>query len=265
MTRLMFTQLLLCLFVTLGISQTPCSNCDFSAPCTMSMFDMPICVDDFESSGVGKPFPFKNHTLSMRVDYIITQSMMNTFDVTAMAFDFNDGLGLRTVTAGNTIVVNYTTTGEKTIFWQKCGGGGDCSGTFTVTVKAPSTAYTSPDETWNISTDATWTPTCTAAYTTAENSMFLADDIGTANAYIRFSGDNTTLTKPIVYITGLDVNDVTLTDPSLPPTNNVIRTGGNGWDALTRGMEEAFVDPIDDVETFSQYTVHAISSTKMFV
>ena len=119
----MLTQLLLCLFLTAGYAQSPCTNCDFSAPCTMSMFDLPLCAPDFGDQDKRKPFPFKESILTSTVNFIVSSSMMNNLGLSEMVFDLDDGFGLRTCFPGQEIMTTYAAPGVKEIFWQKCGGG----------------------------------------------------------------------------------------------------------------------------------------------
>lgn len=183
MKSLMFTLFLVCLFVKSGSSQTPCSNCDFSAPCTMSMFDMPICANGFGDQDGRKPFPFKESVLSKRVDFIITQSLLSNMGISEILIDFGDGSGFfGPLPGGTSVEINYPTTGTKTINWITCAQDNSCDGEFTIDIKAPPIDYTPPDEIWNITTEETWTPVCPTAYTTAENAAYTNDEIGAANA-----------------------------------------------------------------------------------
>jgi hypothetical protein len=144
----------------------------------------------------------------------------------SMQFDCDDGLGLRSMSFGQAINVNFSSGGEKVLTIKVTYP----SGTYTSTtkIKVPSSVspsfaaagpppsdYLAPDEVWDIQGDA-WTSSCDGS--SASNS---------GRAYIRFGNGTNKLTHPVIFIDGVDFGRKITVDETR--NNQVIGYGNTGW------------------------------------
>lgn len=111
--------------------------------------------------------------------------------------------------------------------------------TFTVNIKTldvATSAYRRPDEIWELSTPNVFIPStsCSNAYDVSNPDR--QPTRGFANAYIRYANPTLRrLTKPLIFVEGVDFNKNTVCDPDASKT---IRFGDFGWDVFNLGFDE---------------------------
>ncbi|MFN0174144.1 MAG: T9SS type A sorting domain-containing protein [Saprospiraceae bacterium] len=102
-----------------------------------------------------------------------------------------------------------------------------------------SSGYTPPDETWEISSSATYSPPVQGAF--PPGSQFNGNALGGAHAYIKYApAHNGKLLKPLIFVDGIDFNSKTYTY-----NGEIIRHGSTGWDVLVMGNDASQPNPYD--------------------
>ncbi len=147
----------------------------------------------------------------------------------------------------------YATTGDKNIVYNYYYNGLNNTQVLRLKLKETTGTYVLPDERWTITSDATFTPTGADLY--PEGSPYAVENTatGSALACIKYAEGRTSLVKPVIFVAGFDPVQTTITDPSLPAGDNIIRHGGNGWDVFITGADEVFVGEMPDREVFTKY------------
>jgi len=87
-------------------------------------------------------------------------------------------------------------------------------------------SYVSPDTIWSVSVDD-YAPPCNNAYTmdTCEFlSKYATPSSGEAQLYVKLGEGNEEITRPLIFVEGIDFDETTYTDVD----GNIIRHGGNG-------------------------------------
>lgn len=111
--------------------------------------------------------------------------------------------------------------------------------TLKATTSLNGAGYTPPDETWEISSSATYNPPVQGAF--PPGSQFNGNALGGAQAYIKYApAHNGKLLKPLIFVDGIDFNSKTYTH-----NGEVIRHGSTGWDVLVMGNDAAEPNPFD--------------------
>lgn len=254
-TRLIFVfAFLLCLFQTKAqtVQINPCEM-----PAVIGMYDIPLYWgDDFGGNHsplktdrprvLNKRIIFKmpQHLTHLHLKWIKLEHTDDQRFVDAatseIEFDLNDIDDLP-----GTLVFRYK---------YRYNGNNDNHADLEIEVKPTQADYAAPDERWLISTDASYTTSCAAAY--QPDTEFHADnaDIGTAIASVKYAEGHTNLVKPVIFVTGFDPMRTSYTDPdAADPANNVVRHGGNGWDVFMEGAGEGFLGEGPDREKWSKF------------
>jgi len=95
-------------------------------------------------------------------------------------------------------------------------------------------SYVSPDTIWSVSVDD-YAPPCINAYTmdTCEFlSKYATPSSGEAQLYVKLGEGNEEITRPLIFVEGIDFDETTYTDVD----GNIIRHGGNGWENIIQGL-----------------------------
>lgn len=234
---------LMCLVFQLNAQHDLCD-----LPEEMGMYDIPLSISIPFGEGENVILPKKSIVLHERVNLVFPNDFIS---LNWIEINFNNGAGWQEVQEGEALQTTYTTSGLKEIFYKySFSAYGDIEeNSFKIEVKTTSDAYSFPDLTWDISSNATFTLPVANIY--PDDSPFAGNQISTATAYIKYAEGHTALVKPIIFVPGYDPGKISLTDPD--NDDKIIRHGGNGWDTFIRGANEEFVHPTDDRETFRNY------------
>lgn len=96
--------------------------------------------------------------------------------------------------------------------------------------------YESPDEVWTITIDG-FDPPCSNVYPDDPNHplhKYTQNTSGSARAYVKLGDNNDVLTRPLIFVEGIDFSDDKVIDPE---SGEIIRYGGNGWDNIIQGVD----------------------------
>jgi hypothetical protein len=145
----------------------------------------------------------------------------------SIQLDCGDGQGLRTFGLNQAVNVNFSSGGEKVLTIRVTYPSGIYTSTTKIKVAGlsaqlanglPPGDYIAPDEVWDIEGDS-WTSTCDGS--SGSNS---------GRAYIRFANGNRKLTKPIIFIDGIDFGREVTRDETR--NDQIIGYGSVGWHNL---------------------------------
>ncbi len=116
--------------------------------------------------------------------------------------------------------------------------------------------YVAPDEIWKITTPKFTTPPYAAAAYKAGDPV-LNESEGLGFAYIKKAPKHTTISKPIIFVDGIDFNSETrFFDKNITVAgkyeSNIVRCGVTGWDIFIMGAEDSFLE-LGQTEQFREY------------
>lgn len=180
------------------------------------------------------------HSLHNEIIFQInTDGIASQFLVTW--FDPGDGSGFQAVTPSDKDVqIVYPLLGANTdysLIFELRDANSTVWGTVhrIVTIKANSSfssaGYSSPDEVWDISSTATFTPPVAGSF--PAGSPYNNNLLSGASAYIKYApGHNGKLLKPLIFVDGIDFDAGEYTF-----NGEVVRHGSTGWDVFLMGND----------------------------
>jgi hypothetical protein len=124
-------------------------------------------------------------------------------------------------------------------------------------IKTPTQAYTKPDMIWKINAGS-YTPPAYAAQSYPVGDPVLATSNAEGFAYIKLAPGHTKITKPIIFVDGVDFNSekVRYIDELITLNSsyesNIVRCGVTGWDIFIMGAEDAWDEP-GQTEAFREF------------
>ena len=146
--------------------------------------------------------------------------------------DFDDDQQYHSVSfPNNGYTVEYSTIGTKDV---KINDSSQEYDMFEFNLKEENSPYNAPDIVWSLETLEQYEP-LSGQY--PEGSPYASASYGQARAYIRFGDGNQALTRPVIFVEGLDFGTKIYRDPD--NNNAIIRYGSNGWDNLSMGSSES--------------------------
>lgn len=203
-------------------------------PVEYEMFDVYVCYSGFNDSE--QPFVLNKRAV---VHSTVEFHLVSTLPADNLEIDFDNNQGFQSITVGDVVPVNYSQAGYKTIRFK------DASGIFQsidFQVKESTFPYVVPDLILEAEV-LNFQPPCPGTYstdTTAPLYKYTQPSDGSARGYVRLGNGNTTITRPLFFVDGLNLPEDRVIDPN---TGEIIRFGNLGWDVITRGIDETFIPP----------------------
>ena len=121
---------------------------------------------------------------------------------------------------------------------------------FNVQVRKSNQPYLEPDDVWEVTLDQNFLPPISKPY--PENSPWAKynnTSNGKAIATIKLGEGNTALTRPIIFVDGVDFGEYEVIDPNI---NKIVRYGSTGWENVCQGLLSKKTG-INELELFENY------------
>ena len=170
--------------------------------------------------------------------------------------EVNLGDGFEFVSDNLEVAKNYESPGIKTISVRACSDEPETgcfhSEIYKINIKPTSEDYESPDLIIDLeaANGMTWTLPDGCSPYADDSDGYLGSTIGGGKAYVKYATGNTQITKPMIFVDGIDfkTEEKRVRDHTFDG-GGIIRYGSIGWDVIVTGSSEGFKSPHENYPT----------------